>query len=317
MKLSTSLTVLAGTSAVFAAPAVVTVTEHVHTAPVVTVQAFIYESKGATYTSFSTAGETQTTSPLASPSGNPTPTKSAVAITDVVESATTNANRLSYFKSKFNNLFAPATTNSSSNSASYVTADFPAASPTDSVQPESSKVATTTVASSTEKAPETTKTTSQATEAVATKESQNSDLSDFASSILAAHNAKRSLHKNTGNLNWSNELADYAQNYADQYDCSGSLTHSGGPYGENLALGYDGASGAVNAWYDEIKDYDFSNPDFTEGTGHFTQLIWKDSTEVGCGIKTCNNEWRDYVICSYKSPGNVGGQYADNVNPLL
>lgn len=29
---------------------------------------------------------------------------------------------------------------------------------------------------------------------------------------------------------------------------------------------------AVEMWYGEIKDYDYSNPGFSAGTGHFTQV---------------------------------------------
>ena len=114
----------------------------------------------------------------------------------------------------------------------------------------------TPAAASTTSTPAATTTTSQAA-ATSSASSSDSDLSDFASSVLAEHNKKRALHKDTPALSWSDTLASYAQDYADNYDCSGTLTHSGGPYGENLALGYDGPA-AVDAWYNEISNYDFS-----------------------------------------------------------
>lgn len=36
--------------------------------------------------------------------------------------------------------------------------------------------------------------------------------------------------------------------------------------------------------YSEIKDYNFGNPGFSQGTGHFTQVVWKGSTEIGVGV---------------------------------
>ena len=45
---------------------------------------------------------------------------------------------------------------------------------------------------------------------------------------------------------------------------------------------------AVDAWGNERDEYDFNNPQFTEQTGHFTQLVWKNTTTVGCGRKFCN-----------------------------
>ena len=86
----------------------------------------------------------------------------------------------------------------------------------------------------------------------------------------------------------------------------------GGPYGENLAEGYGNATATVEAWGDEGSQYDFSSGDFTEESGHFTELVWKSVTATGCGRKFCNGEggvpgwyvgslWRRYcfgVECS-------------------
>lgn len=320
MKISKSVVVLAGVSNVLAAPVVVTVTEHAHNVPVVTVDAMVYESEGVTYTSYSTVQPVKTVTPTSTEVTKPI----ALAITDVVVSAssTENGNVFDYLKSKINDVLAPATATVKS-SDSYTVAEFPSF-PSTTTSPTA--IPEEVITTSAIQQPTTTSVSASPTQIVTsissasktedTTISDNPGLSSFASSILAEHNAKRSLHKNTGSLNWSDELATYAQNYADNYDCSGSLTHSGGPYGENLALGYSGSSGAVNAWYDEISDYDFTNPGFSSNSGHFTQLVWKGTSEVGCGIKSCNNEWHDYIICSYNSPGNVGGEYADNVNPL-
>lgn len=146
-------------------------------------------------------------------------------------------------------------------------------------------------------------------------QSTTSGLSTSQSEVLSEHNIKRALHEDTPSLTWSDELASYAQAYADEYDCSGTLTHSGGAYGENLALGYSPAK-AVDAWYNEIDSYDFSSPGYSSSTGHFTQLVWKSSTELGCGFKTCGNEWGTYVICSYNPAGNVLGEFSENVESL-
>lgn len=158
-------------------------------------------------------------------------------------------------------------------------------------------------------APTTTSTTS---EAETTTSASSSTDSDFASQILAEHNAKRALH-GVDSLSWDDTLASYAQNYADQYDCSGSLKHSGGQYGENLALGYT-TTGSVDAWYSEGDNYDY-------GSGcsvydHFTQVVWKSTTKVGCGYKYCNSYWGTYIVCSYDPAGNFVGECDSEVLPL-
>lgn len=57
--------------------------------------------------------------------------------------------------------------------------------------------------------------------------------------------------------------------------------------GQNLAAGYSGPQAAVGGWGDEYKDFNFASPDFGETTGHFTQLVWQDSTTTGCAAKKC------------------------------
>lgn len=64
----------------------------------------------------------------------------------------------------------------------------------------------------------------------------------------------------------------------------------GGAYGENLAEGYANATASIEAWGNEASQYDFSSGDFSESTGHFTQLVWKATTAVGCGRKFCNGQ---------------------------
>ncbi|CCF55792.1 hypothetical protein KAFR_0A03570 [Kazachstania africana CBS 2517] len=139
--------------------------------------------------------------------------------------------------------------------------------------------------------------------------------SDYATALLVEHNNKRALHQNTSALTWDDTLASYAQSLADAYDCSGTLTEDDSSYGENLALGY-GITGAVDAWYDEISEYDFSSPGYSSSTGHFTQVVWKSTTSVGCGIKYCDTTWGEYVVCSYNPAGNVIGEFSENVMPL-
>jgi uncharacterized protein YkwD len=134
----------------------------------------------------------------------------------------------------------------------------------------------------------------------------------FATEILDKHNAKRKLH-GAQLLHWNSTVFEYAAKYAEEYDCSGILTHSGGKYGENLAIGYT-VDGSINAWYNEGKTYIYG----LENTyNHFTALVWNSTSQVGCAYKYCSPTWGTYIVCSYYTAGNVIGQSSKNVFPLI
>lgn len=152
------------------------------------------------------------------------------------------------------------------------------------------------------------------------------DLNDIEQRLLAHHNELRTLH-GAPNMTWNWELTEFAADYAaNNFSCENvELIHSGGPYGENLAAGYVGGESPVQAWYDEIELYDYDNPEFTVETGHFTQLIWDTSVELGCAIVMCDNAWRQYTICQYYPRGNIVGNdeestaeiFTEHVWPLV
>ena len=123
--------------------------------------------------------------------------------------------------------------------------------------------------------------------------------SDFIDSVLNSTNTFRKEH-NVSPLSWNDTLANYAAQHA-----SGCVfQHTHGPYGENLAAGYASIEAAVDGWGNERALYNFANGGFGEQTGHFSQLVWKATTSVGCGRVYCNKDgtpgW--YLMCEYYPP---------------
>jgi uncharacterized protein YkwD len=137
-----------------------------------------------------------------------------------------------------------------------------------------------------------------------------------AAALLAAHNRVRAKHC-AAPLAWSPELAKVAQKWADHLRAAGCVfEHSQTDYGENLAAGSDGAldpDGVVGMWYGEIDKYDFRRGGFSMETGHFTQVVWRGTSHVGCGTSRCNG--MTIWVCNYDPAGNVEGEYKDNVRP--
>jgi uncharacterized protein YkwD len=133
---------------------------------------------------------------------------------------------------------------------------------------------------------------------------------DEGQGLLDAHNAYREKHCVPA-LTWSPEIAATAQKWADA--CSMSHDSNSG-YGENLAWGTGLSAGAaVDMWYGEASKYDFASPGYKSGIGHFTQMIWKSSTQLGCGVATCGDQ--TFRVCRYSPPGNYEGEFPANVQP--
>ncbi|HEU0029364.1 MAG TPA: CAP family protein [Kofleriaceae bacterium] len=134
--------------------------------------------------------------------------------------------------------------------------------------------------------------------------------------LVDAHNRYRAQHC-APPLTWSPKLADVAQRWANTLKAKGCMFgHSNGTFGENLAGGTSGTldgQGVADMWYDEVKLYSFKSGGFSMKTGHFTQLVWRDTTQIGCGKTSCNG--MDLWVCEYDPAGNVDTMYRSNVLP--
>ena len=79
---------------------------------------------------------------------------------------------------------------------------------------------------------------------------------------------------------------------------------------------YPLGSTPTTSWYNEISMYSYSSPGFSSATGHFTQVIWQGSTQVGIGIAFSTNNQSATVVANYYPAGNVIGSFPANVLPV-
>jgi hypothetical protein len=153
--------------------------------------------------------------------------------------------------------------------------------------------------------------------------------------IVEQHNAVRAMVKDTTTplppVTWSAELAKYAQEWTDM-TCMmprhrGNPSLNGKPLGENLFASQGGmvpnaGKAAVDGWAGEIACYTYgkfmtndkcnmtcTTNMHSDGCGHYTQVVWRTSIEIGCGVTQCGSGFQTQteVICNYGPAGNFVG----------
>ncbi len=171
--------------------------------------------------------------------------------------------------------------------------------------------------------------------------------SDIADTVLKVHNDARAA-VGVPELKWSDSLAADAQSWANElvklnqgkYINQAQSQHSDPAartgQAENIASGYEASSSGevsppstaslVQDWVNE-KQYwkggTFGSPDSCQapgqapgrGCGHYTQMVWRTTTEVGCGTATLDGKtsrglsghWAT-LVCRYSPEGNWEGQ---------
>lgn len=133
--------------------------------------------------------------------------------------------------------------------------------------------------------------------------------STMAKDFVAAHNRYRAK-VGTPPLAWSDKLASSAQQWATTLIERNLFMHSkGGQFGQNLfeiSGGHATPSSVVAAWMSEEANYNRQTNSCTARCGHYTQVIWRGTKLVGCGVG--RNAQREVWVCDYDPPGNIVGE---------
>lgn len=119
-----------------------------------------------------------------------------------------------------------------------------------------------------------------------------------------------------GPLRWTGDLATVAASHAAR--CV--WRHSGASgLGENIYArsGWSDAETAATAsWGSEQAYYSYATNSCASGRqcGHYTQMVWRSTSEIGCAMHACNTgspfgggAWT-FVVCNYRAAGNYVGQ---------
>lgn len=147
------------------------------------------------------------------------------------------------------------------------------------------------------------------------------EINGFARALLVEHNRARD-EAGVPRLAWSSKLAREALGWAEVLAREGRMRHStneeSGGAGENLwmgSAGYYGPERMIGAFVDEKRVYrhvPFSAQVSATGqwqdVGHYTQVVWRDTREVGCAIARGAKD--DFLVCRYWPAGNWMGELA-------
>ncbi|KAF1937479.1 PR-1-like protein [Clathrospora elynae] len=145
---------------------------------------------------------------------------------------------------------------------------------------------------------------------------------DFISAVMRAHWYWRRLHC-AQDLVWDTGLADAAR--ADISECPQDPEHK--RPGSNLSsvspapAGHDAwvefARTATHGWHEEETKYPYDNPHYDPAWGHFTQMVWRNSSRVGCAVGHCSDQvnFPGRFYCYYSFFGNniAAGQFQAQV----
>lgn len=140
----------------------------------------------------------------------------------------------------------------------------------------------------------------------------------FGERLLRTHNSER-VQVGAVPLQWNAKLAADAKEWADHLARRGSLEHASyeqrAKAGENLwmgAAGYYSAETMIGGFIDEKKNFragkfpDVSRTGNWQDVAHYTQIIWHDTTQVGCAVS--RDATNDFLVCRYFPVGNWIGQ---------
>ena len=127
--------------------------------------------------------------------------------------------------------------------------------------------------------------------------------------MLAAHNEMRARVE-VPPLHWSDRLAARAQEWAIHLLQEGQFYHRPHPaFGENLfeiSGGRATPEQVVGGWASEARDYSYRSNTCRGVCGHYTQIIWSTTREVGCAV--ARDPGREVWVCNYDPPGNWVGE---------
>lgn len=162
---------------------------------------------------------------------------------------------------------------------------------------------------------------------------------DYSEAVVAHHNAHRANHSAPA-LSWDAGLAATAEKIASSCVYAHDTATDGGGYGQNIAAGAPASnisSVITELFYNnEVENFaslfgqstpsNINDHSAFDGWGHFSQIVWKSTTKIGCATYDCSGRGLantggsvppHFTVCNYSPAGNFLGEFAENVGQSL
>ena len=110
-------------------------------------------------------------------------------------------------------------------------------------------------------------------------------------------------------IQWSDRLEAVAQDWANTLLSRREFSHRpNGKLGVNLFTitgARSSTAEVIRAWAGESRNYDYRSNRCRDVCGHYTQIVLRDTKQVGCAVARDNR--REIWVCNYDPPGNWVG----------
>ncbi|XP_053380224.1 Golgi-associated plant pathogenesis-related protein 1-like [Mercenaria mercenaria] len=158
------------------------------------------------------------------------------------------------------------------------------------------------------------------------KKKKPQNIKEFIDDAVKVHNELRAKH-GASKLKHAKDLSDYAQKWVENLAAKNAFQHvclrgkelvkifaANGHHQGLITQVLVARREACEQWYSEISKHDFSSEPRTLRSGHFTQMVWKGSKEMGIG-KAKTSGGKVIVVANYRPAGNLVGSFVENVAP--
>ena len=147
------------------------------------------------------------------------------------------------------------------------------------------------------------------------------DLEDFINQMLKLHNEERKKNDSEElklNKDLNSLALEYSENIKSNPEKIKKLKYINLfkelIFGENIAYSETKEPKKIfETWLNKDKNYETNSNKFLKANAHYTQIIWKNTKEIGISMSYDEENNRYCTVILYNPPGNTLGSFHENI----